>query len=100
MSHSKQHVEYADRTELSNFVGRKLIDLRKKQNLTQECCAYLAGIAKSHLSQLEAGKRIPSLRTLLRLGEVLNVGMYEFFKILEREPKENQVLESVEMLSF
>lgn len=50
----------------------KLKELRKKENLTQEKLASMAGISQNHLSQIETGKCMPALDTAVSIAKALN----------------------------
>jgi transcriptional regulator with XRE-family HTH domain len=48
-------------------LGRRVKDLRRKQNLTQEALAEKLDISASFLGHIERGTRIASLETLVKL---------------------------------
>ena len=50
-------------------LGGRLQNLRKKKGLTQERMSGLAGIARSHLVELENGKKTVKLNTLPAVRE-------------------------------
>lgn len=52
---------------------------RLRRNLSQEGLAAKADLDFSHLNELENGKINPSLTTLVRLGEALEVNPSVFF---------------------
>jgi transcriptional regulator with XRE-family HTH domain len=64
---------------LARQLGTRIATLRGKAALTQERCAWESGISKAYLSQIEAGKRLPSLVTLLALAERLDMDLKDFF---------------------
>ena len=53
------------------LLGRRLIDLRKRNGLTQAALAKAADLSRMQLSRLEKGKSSPTLETLLSLSRVL-----------------------------
>lgn len=53
--------------------GKKLRQVRKDRNLSQERLAELAGISKDQISCLERGKSSTSLDRLAKLADVLGV---------------------------
>lgn len=61
-------------------IGRRVKDLRQKQNFTLQDIAAKTGLAKSLLSEIESGEVVPHVSTLLKLAKVLNVGMATFFE--------------------
>jgi len=56
-------------------VVRAIIEARKSQHLTQQELAERTGINRSDISKLENGNANPSLNTLRRLAEGLNMNM-------------------------
>jgi transcriptional regulator with XRE-family HTH domain len=69
----------SSRQQLAKQLGARIASLRAKRSLTQERCAWEAGLSKAYLSQIEAGKRLPSLPTLSALARRLGVEMSELF---------------------
>lgn len=59
------------------LVGQRLRALRKKQGLTQERLAELAGISPQHCSGIETGSAKVSLPALVQLSNALNASMDE-----------------------
>jgi transcriptional regulator with XRE-family HTH domain len=62
------------------FLGKMLRKLRKEQNLTQLELAQQVGITNGQISTIERGVSSPSLATLHRIAQALNVPMTEFFE--------------------
>lgn len=60
-------------------IGIKIRELRKKKNLSQTKLAKLAGISNTFLSDVEVGRTNPSLVTLKKISEALEVDIKEFF---------------------
>ena len=60
----------------------KLKYYRNLQNLTQEQLGELSGISTDYISELERGKKVPSIKRLDLIAKALNVEIYKFF-ILE-----------------
>jgi transcriptional regulator with XRE-family HTH domain len=58
---------------LASRVGARVFALRQQQKLRLIDVADRAGLSKAYLSQIETGKRVPSLALLLSLAEVLGV---------------------------
>lgn len=57
--------------------------LRHTQNLSQETLASEAGIDRTFLSQLETGRKQPSLLTIFRLATALQLEASELIKKVE-----------------
>ena len=64
-------------------VGITIAKLRNKNNLSQEGLSELAEIHRTYLSEVEGGKRNPTLTVLKRIVDALDFSMREFFRIVE-----------------
>jgi transcriptional regulator with XRE-family HTH domain len=70
------------------LLGTRIKELRKAKGLSQDALAERVGIDSKHLSRLEVGGSFPSLDTLERLAQVLEVELKEFFEFAHQdEPK-------------
>jgi DNA-binding XRE family transcriptional regulator len=63
--------------------GLALRDLRKERGVSQETLAFESGYHPTYISQLERGKKSPSLRTMIRLARVLRTASSELLKRVE-----------------
>ncbi|MBV8687065.1 MAG: helix-turn-helix transcriptional regulator [Alphaproteobacteria bacterium] len=59
--------------DMRKLVGRNAARLRKAADLTQEQLAERAGISQQYISDLERGKRNPTVVTLYELATALGV---------------------------
>ena len=50
---------------------------RNQKGLSQEKLSEIAGISRDYLSEIERGKRTPSLKRLLMIAEVLEIEAYK-----------------------
>lgn len=66
-------------SDIKKLLGKKIKQLRKEKNLTQEELAELIEIETPSMSNIERGKFAPSVETLQKLSNVLNVGIWEFY---------------------
>ena len=57
-----------------------LKDLRDERSLTQEELSKMAGISRSHYTQIEAGNKTPSIKVAQDIAEVLNFKWTLFFE--------------------
>jgi len=72
-------------------LGKNIRTERKKQQLTQEQLSEKAGISSVFLSQIENGKGIPSLETVVSITFALNVSL-DYIVLNGR--KQSKVLEN------
>lgn len=64
--------------------------LRTERGLTQERFSAFACIARSHLTALENGEKIPRLDTFCRIAEALGLEPHELLKRVEEEAKKTE----------
>lgn len=56
-----------------NRIGLRIMTLRKMQELSQDELARRAGIQRTHLSRIEAGKYAVTLETIQAIAEALGM---------------------------
>lgn len=64
----------------ANQLGKRIAYLRKKVSFSQEDLSLESGVHKNYISELENGKRNPSLMTLAKLAKALNVTLEQLFQ--------------------
>lgn len=62
-----------DTVEKIYQLGRKIAELRKKKDYTQEKFSEMIDISREHLAKIETAKRSVSLDLLILIAEKLNV---------------------------
>ena len=67
----------------SKIVGDVIADFRRKKGVSQEVLSGLADIGRTHLSAIERGERKPTLETLYRLSNALDVKMSDIVRVIE-----------------
>ncbi len=70
----------ANKNDVLWQLGRRIAFLRKEKGLSQVDLAADADMAKSYLSELELGKRNPSVLVLGRVAAALGTTLEELFK--------------------
>lgn len=65
------------------IVGRVLTEYRECEGLTQEVLSGLAGLDRTHYSKLERGLRSPTLDTLFKIGQALDIPPHLIVKAIE-----------------
>ncbi|MFA7681204.1 MAG: helix-turn-helix transcriptional regulator [Pigmentiphaga sp.] len=58
---------------IATAFGRVLRELRKCAGLTQEQLGFEAGLERNYISLLELGERQPTMNSLFKLAQPLNV---------------------------
>ena len=73
---------------IATTLGEELRQLRKKQGLSQQELSFRTDIDRSFLSQLENGKQLPTIHTLFRLAEALEVNPSVIISNVEKAVKQ------------
>lgn len=76
-------------------VGKRIAAIRKKQHITQERLAEKTELSIVYISHIENSHSIPSLETLMKLCEVLNVTPDELL-LGTRQDMENYLLSDIQ----
>ena len=84
----------AGSTQMAKRLGVRVRQLRQEVGLTQEKLAWESDLAKPYLSQIEAGKRLPSVPVLYRLAERLGVDVVDLLCV-DMECLQHQLLEAL-----
>ena len=82
--------------EIKKALGKKIKQIRKSKNLTQEKLAELIGLEVPSLSNIETGKFAPSVDTLQKLCAVMDVEPWEFYHF--NEVSEEKMLNEINVL--
>lgn len=67
-------------------VGKRIVELRERKNISTNKLANLAGVSQSYLRDLEMGQKNPTVEILSYICFALDISIQDFFA----EPK-NQV---------
>ena len=73
------------------FIGAVIRTCRKKKGLSQEVLSGLADLDRTHYSKIERGLRSPTIDTLFKIAQALDVPPHELVKEIERCLNENQL---------
>ncbi|OGL47592.1 MAG: hypothetical protein A2W05_10940 [Candidatus Schekmanbacteria bacterium RBG_16_38_10] len=65
--------------EIKKLIGKRLKELRRSKQLSQEQLAEKADINSKYLSRMERGTENPTLDMLIKLSNALEVEMWEIF---------------------
>jgi transcriptional regulator with XRE-family HTH domain len=72
-------------SKLQTRFGRRLRQIRRYKDLTQEQLAEAVGISVKFLSNIERGINAPSFETLEKLSKILRVPVEELFHFPDTE---------------
>lgn len=76
----------------AELVGSVIRRYRKHKGLSQEVLSGLADIGRTHLSMIERGERKPTLDTLFKICEALDVRPDEIVRAIEQEQYQEEAL--------
>ena len=65
--------------------GAAIRRLRIEKEYSQDVLSGLAGIARSHLSAIETGKKMPNMDTLCHIADALEITPSELMKQVEAD---------------
>ncbi|MBK3518579.1 helix-turn-helix domain-containing protein [Carboxylicivirga marina] len=64
---------------LQELFGKRVRELRQKQELSQEALAFKAGIDRTYMTSIENGKRNVSIQNIEKVITALDVPVKDFF---------------------
>ncbi len=79
-----------DEIQLKKLFGKRIRELRIKQNLTQEKLSELLWIDPQHFCKMENGNHFPTAKNLVNLANVLAVDIKDLFSF--EQPFKNDTL--------
>lgn len=84
------------------YIAKKIKEYRKKNNLTQEQLAEKINIGTKQISRIEVGSFYPSIKTFLKLIEVLNINLSDFIShsVTEDDKLKNKLITIIKMASL
>ncbi|CAM8459880.1 helix-turn-helix domain-containing protein [Candidatus Methylopumilus universalis] len=65
--------------------GRALKKIRVRKKLTQESLSLQADLARVYISELEYGKKTPSIETVFKISKALNIKCSKLMDLTEEE---------------
>jgi transcriptional regulator with XRE-family HTH domain len=71
-------------TKLDSAFGKSLKSRRLSSNLSQEQLGLKSGLSRPYISELEMGKKDPSLFTIFKLSDALKVKPSFFIEEIEQ----------------
>jgi transcriptional regulator with XRE-family HTH domain len=69
------------------MIGERLRTIRESQNLSQGDIEKRTGLTRCYTSRVENGHTVPSIETLAKFAQALDVPLYQIFYDGEAEPK-------------
>lgn len=72
-------------SDLKETITENIKHFRSKRNVSQEKLSQMCGYSSTYIGKIERGQRSPSLDTLIRIAEALQVPIGSFFDPFYRE---------------
>lgn len=66
--------------DINKIFGKRIELLRKKQNLSQEELAFRCELHRTYIGAIERGEKSPTLNTIEKIANGLNLEIIELFK--------------------
>ena len=66
-------------------IGQTIRRLRKEKHLSQEVFSGLAALDRSHYSKIERGLRLPTLETIFKMAQALDMKPSELIREIEND---------------
>ena len=86
--------------EMLAYVINKMRKIRISKDMSQMELCLRANMSQSFLANLEAGKKQPSLLSIIRIAKALDVNPREFFFFFPQKNKEDIKHEIYELLNL
>jgi len=87
-----------DMKDIKVLFGRRIKELRKNCGLSQEELAEKAEVSSKYISRIEMGQSFPSIETLAKLADALNVELKDFFEFAHKTPSQKELKEILNSL--
>ena len=65
---------------LQNRIGKRIRDIRISKGVSQSQLALMTSMTKSYMSEIEAGKKNLTLRTLQKIATSLGIPLEDIFR--------------------
>lgn len=88
--------------DTKKLLGKRIKELRKSKGFTQERLSELIGLETTTLSGIESGRHFPSLPTLEKIADNLNVDLkilFDFNHLKTIEDMKNDIIKNIDKLS-
>ncbi len=69
-------------------VGESIRKMRESRHLTQEVLSGLADLDRTHYSKIERGQRLPTLETIFKIAQALEISPSELVHTIETDQTE------------
>lgn len=67
------------KTDINIAFGKRVSELRRLHNISQEDFAELCGVHRTYIGALERGEKSPTLNTIEKVSKGLQISIVELF---------------------
>jgi len=75
----KTNIVITDSEKYLQFIGNKIAEVRKLKGISQYKLAKLVMMEQSNLARIEKGLTNPTIKTLLKISDALEIKLSELF---------------------
>jgi len=68
-------------SQLQKKIGERIRDLRESKGISQQNLAAICNFEKANLSRLEAGRTNPTISTLYKISQALEISLSELVDV-------------------
>ena len=79
--------------------GKRIKELRKQRNLTQEELSEKLGVFQKQIGNIETGTTFTTMANLAKLAEVFDVDIKDLFEFDHQKPREEMVEEINDLMA-
>ena len=76
---SVMNIYYRD-MNTKELLGVRIKEFRRRKKMTQEQLSEIIGLDNGYISKLEIGQNFPTIGTLEKIAQALDVELYELFR--------------------
>jgi len=84
-------------------IAARILELRKQLNLSQYKLAKLSGLSQAGLSEIESGKKQPTVETVNKICTALGLTLAEFYADTQKQkplpPEVRQIINKLDKLT-
>ena len=80
--------------------GKRIKELRKQKNLTQEQLSELLGVFQKQIGNIETGVTFTTMNNLEKLAKILDVEIQDLFKFTQHKEKDELIEEINHFISI
>lgn len=82
-------------SRIQELFGKKLRELRRSRDITQEKLAEMSGLSLQYIGEIERNRRNPSLTSMESLAEALNIPIGDLFNLEEFQRSDKELRETL-----